>query len=82
MSCTTSQTSAIAAGKKIKERVYILPNRRNVAGSHRLATLMACGVEVKQTDNAFKQCGKVIKPVAYFIDTAQPKGPLCYHHLY
>jgi hypothetical protein len=70
------QTSAIAAGKKNKkERVYILPNRRNVAGGHRLATLMAQhGVEVKQADNAFKQCGKSYQAGAYFIDTAQPKG--------
>tara|TARA_R110000744_G_scaffold160684_2_gene277003 strand:+ start:4420 stop:7119 length:2700 start_codon:yes stop_codon:yes gene_type:complete len=69
------QTSAIKAGKNNKERVYILPNKRNVAGSHRLATLMAQhGVEVKQADNDFKQCGKNYQAGAYFIDTAQPKG--------
>ncbi|MBA6222734.1 peptidase M14 [Colwellia sp. MB02u-18] len=70
------QTSAIGAGKENKkERVYILPNRRNVAGGHRLATLMAQhGVEVKQADKAFKQCGKSYQAGAYFIDTAQPKG--------
>lgn len=69
------QTSAIEAGENNKERVYILPNKRNVAGSHRLATLMAQhGVEVKQADSDFKQCGKSYQAGAYFIDTAQPKG--------
>ena len=69
------QTSAIKAGKNNKERVYILPNKRNVAGSHRLATLMAeHGVEVKQADNDFKHCGKSYQAGAYIIDTAQPKG--------
>ena len=69
------QTSAIKAGKNNKERVYILPNTRNVAGGHRLATLMAQhGVEVKQAQKDFKQCGKNYQAGAYFIDTAQPKG--------
>ena len=69
------QTSAIKTGKNNKERVYILPNIHNVAGSHRLATLMAQhGVEVKQAENDFKQCGKNYQAGAYFIDTAQPKG--------
>ena len=69
------QTSAIKTGKNNKERVYILPNTRNVAGSHRLATLMAQhGVEVKQAEKDFKQCGKNYQAGAYFIDTAQPKG--------
>ncbi|WP_085305605.1 M14 family metallopeptidase [Colwellia polaris] len=69
------QTSAIKAGKNNKERVYILPNKRNVAGNHRLATLMAQhGVEVKQAQKDFKQCGKSYQASAYFIDTAQPKG--------
>jgi hypothetical protein len=70
------QVSAISKGKKNKkERVYILPNKRNRAGNHRLVTLMAQhGVEVKQADDAFKVCGKKYKPGSYFIDTAQPKG--------
>lgn len=70
------QTSAIKEGKENKkERVYILPNKRNIAGNHRLATLMAQhGVEVKQADSAFKQCGENYKAGAYIIDTAQPKG--------
>ncbi|MBA6390661.1 peptidase M14 [Colwellia sp. BRX10-3] len=69
------QTSAIKAGKNSKERVYILPNKRNIAGNHRLATLMAQhGVEVKQANSDFKQCGKSYQAGAYFIDTAQPKG--------
>jgi len=69
------QISAIKAGKNNKERVYVLPNKRNIAGNHRLATLMVQhGVEVKQADSDFKQCGKNYQAGAYFIDTAQPKG--------
>ena len=70
------QVSAIAAGKKHqKERVYILPNKRNRSGNHRLATLMSQhDVEVKQAESDFKVCGKNYQAGAYFIDTAQPKG--------
>jgi len=70
------QVSAITAGKKNKkERVYILPNTRNKAGSHRLATLMAKhGIEVQQAESAFKICGKKYQAGSYLLDTAQPKG--------
>lgn len=70
------QTSAISLGKKHKkERVYILPNIRNKAGNHRLATLMAQhDVEVKKAEKSFKVCGVEYQAGSYFIDTAQPKG--------
>jgi len=70
------QVSAIKEGKQnTKERVYILPNERNVAGNHRLATLMAQhGVEVQQAVSAFQQCGNKYNAGAYIIDAAQPKG--------
>jgi len=70
------QKSAIKEGKNNKKsRVYILPNIKNVAGGHRLATLMAQhDVEVKQADKAFKLCGKTYQAGAYLIDSAQPKG--------
>ena len=70
------QVSAIAKGKSDKkERVFILPNKRDRAASHKLATLMAQhGVEVYQADKSFKACGKNYAAGAYFIDTAQPRG--------
>lgn len=70
------QVSAISTGKKNKkERVYILPNERNRAGNHRLATLMTQhGVEVRQAEDAFKVCGKKYQSGSFYIDTAQPKG--------
>ncbi|MDC8829155.1 M14 family metallopeptidase [Alteromonas gilva] len=70
------QVNAIAAGKNDdEERVYILPNERDRAGTHRLATLMAeHGVEVKQASESFKACGTSYKEGAYIIDTAQPRG--------
>jgi hypothetical protein len=70
------QVSAIAEGKANKnERVYIFPNKRDKAGNHRLATLMAAhGVEVNQADKNFKVCGKHYPAGSYYIDTAQPKG--------
>ena len=70
------QKSAIKEGKNNKKsRVYILPNKRNIAGGHRLATLMAQhDVEVKQADKAFKLCGITYQAGAYLIDSAQPKG--------
>lgn len=70
------QKSAIKEGTNNKKaRVFILPNKRNVAGNHRLATLMAQhDVEVQQVDNVFKLCGKTYQAGAYLIDSAQPKG--------
>lgn len=72
------QVGAIAAGKaNKKERTFILPNKRDKAGNHRLATLMAeHGVEVKQADTNFKACGANYSSGAYFIDSAQPMGRL------
>lgn len=70
------QENAIIDGKNDKnERVFVLPNVRDKAGTHRLATLMAQhGVEVKQATEAFKACGTSYAAGAYFIDTAQPRG--------
>jgi len=70
------QENAIIEGKNDKnERVFILPDVRDKAGTHRLATLMAQhGVEVKQATKDFKACGVAYSAGAYFIDTAQPRG--------
>ena len=70
------QEDAIISGKNDKnERVFILPNVRDKAASHRLATLMAQhGAEVKQATQDFKACGVNYKSGAYYIDTAQPRG--------
>ena len=70
------QKGAIKEGKNNKKsRVFILANKRNVAGNHRLATLMAQhDVEVQQADKVFKLCGKTYQAGAYLIDSAQPKG--------
>lgn len=70
------QVSAIKAGKdNKKERVFIMPNQRNKAGTHRLATLMAQhDVDVFRAKEAFKSCGKSYQAGTYYIDTAQPKG--------
>ena len=69
------QVSAITTGKNNKERTYILPNTKNRAGNHRLATLMAQhDVEVYKADKPFKACGKKYQSGSYYIDTAQPKG--------
>ena len=69
------QVSAIEQGKNNKERVYILPGKRDRAGTHKLATLMAeHGVEVQRAQSAFKVCGKNYQEGTYFIDTAQPRG--------
>lgn len=70
------QVDAINSGKNDKnERVFILPNVRDKAGTHRLATLMAQhGVEVKQASSDFKACGVNYSSGAYYIDTAQPRG--------
>ncbi len=70
------QVSAIAEGKANKtDRVFIMPNIRDKAGNHRLATLMAeHGLEVRQADNSFKACGVNYNTGAYYIDTAQPRG--------
>ena len=70
------QEDAIISGKNDKtERVFILPNQRDKAANHRLATLMAQhGAEVKQAQQDFKACGVSYQAGAYFIDTAQPRG--------
>ena len=69
------QVNAIAVGKDKKERIYILPNQRNKAGTHRLATLMAQhDVDVHRAKEAFTSCGKKYQAGTYFIDSAQPKG--------
>ena len=69
------QVNAISAGEDKKERLYILPNQRNKAGTHRLATLMAQhDVDVHRAKEAFKSCGKKYQAGTYFIDSAQPKG--------
>ena len=70
------QATAIAEGKaNKKERVYIMPNKRDKAGNHRLATLMAeHGLDVRQADKGFKACGVNYSTGAYYIDTAQPRG--------
>jgi len=68
------QQKGIQRGEKSKQRYIILPNKRDTAGNHRLATLLAeHGVEVKQADQAFKSCGKTYQKGAYFIDSAQPR---------
>ncbi|MDP5132275.1 MAG: M14 family metallopeptidase [Paraglaciecola sp.] len=70
------QENAIIEGKNDKtQRVFIMPNVRDKAGTHRLATLMAQhGVEVKQASKDFRACGVNYATGAYFIDTAQPRG--------
>jgi hypothetical protein len=70
------QVDAIASGKADKkERVYLLPIQRDRAGAHKLATLMARhGVEVNQSTESFKACGKGYSAGTYWIDTAQPRG--------
>ncbi|MFT5758381.1 MAG: hypothetical protein ACI9LM_003122 [Alteromonadaceae bacterium] len=70
------QIGAIAEGKaNKKERFFIMSNKRDKAGNHRLARLMAQhGVEVQQADTPFKACGINYPAGAYFIDTAQPRG--------
>jgi hypothetical protein len=70
------QLDAIASGKADKkERVYLLPTQQDRAGAHKLATLMARhGVEVNQTSESFKACGKDYSAGTYWIDTAQPRG--------
>lgn len=70
------QVNAIEAGKKDKkERFYILPNKRDKAGTHRLATLMAGhGVKVIRADEPFKACGKSYSAGAFVLDSAQPRG--------
>lgn len=68
------QQNGIKKGKTSKQRYVILPNTRDSAGNHRLATLMAeHGVAVKQADENFKACGKNYAKGAYFIDSAQPR---------
>lgn len=69
------QVSAIAEGKSQKQRFYILPNTRDVAGNFRLASLLQeHGVEVQQADEKFKACGQDYQAGSYIIDSAQPRG--------
>ena len=69
------QQKAIEAGKDDDERTFIMPNVRDRAATHRLATLMAeHGVEVKQASESFRACGERYKAGAFIIDTAQPRG--------
>lgn len=69
------QLSSIAAGKKSKQRYYILPAQNNREGTHRLATLMAeHGVEVSEAQTDFKACGTEYSNGSFIIDTAQPRG--------
>ncbi|QSX32971.1 peptidase M14 [Shewanella avicenniae] len=69
------QVDAIKAGENDKERSFILPGSDDLAGSHKLATLMAQhGVEVSQADKPFSACGKDYPAGAYVIDSAQPRG--------
>ena len=69
------QQKAIEAGKDDDERTFILPNVRDRAATHRLATLMAeHGVDVKQATESFRACGERYKAGAFIIDTAQPRG--------
>ena len=68
------QKNGIKKGKASKHRYILLPNDRDKAGNHRLATLLAeHGVEVKQADQTFKACGKSYQAGAYVIDSAQPR---------
>ncbi|ABG40347.1 Peptidase M14, carboxypeptidase A [Paraglaciecola sp. T6c] len=70
------QVDAIDAGKSDKkERVFILPNKRDRAGNFKLAKLMTeHGVDVYQTTEKVKLCGETYAPGSYYIDTAQPRG--------
>ncbi|GAC25685.1 secreted protein containing N-terminal Zinc-dependent carboxypeptidase related [Paraglaciecola mesophila KMM 241] len=70
------QVDAIDAGKSDKkERVFILPNKRDRAGNFKLAKLMTeHGVDVYQTTEKVKMCGETYAPGSYYIDTAQPRG--------
>lgn len=69
------QVSAIRKGKSNKQRIYILPNTRDIAGNHKLASLLQeHGVEVQQADEKFKACGKTYQTGAYIVDSAQPRG--------
>ena len=70
------QVDAIDAGKSDKkERVFILPNKRDRAGNFKLAKLMTeHGVDVYQTTEKVKMCGETYAPGSYYIDSAQPRG--------
>ncbi|QHJ09898.1 hypothetical protein FX988_00106 [Paraglaciecola mesophila] len=70
------QIDAIEAGRSDKkERVFILPNKRDRAGHFKLAKLMTeHGVDVYQTTEKVKMCGETYAPGSYYIDTAQPRG--------
>ena len=70
------QSAAINEGKKDKKsRFYIVADKTDRAGSHKLATLMAeHGVDVFRAKRGFKACGTNYPEGAYVIDTAQPRG--------
>ena len=70
------QLGSVEAGKKDRtERFFILPNTRDRAGNHKLATLLARNkVNVHRSTSAFKACGNNYESGAYIVDTAQPRG--------
>jgi hypothetical protein len=69
------QVSAINQGQTNKQRIFILPNTRDLAGNHRLVSLLdEHGVEIQQADDKFNACGKSYKKGAFIIDSAQPRG--------
>lgn len=70
------QKSAIKQGKENKKsRYYILSDKTNRFGSHKLAALMTeHDVEVRVASQDFKVCGQNYSAGTYYIDSAQPKG--------
>ncbi|MDH5435100.1 MAG: M14 family zinc carboxypeptidase, partial [Gammaproteobacteria bacterium] len=70
------QVTAINSGKSDrKERVFVIADKVNRSGAHRLATLMAeHGVVVNKALKPFTSCGKRFDAGSFFIDTAQPRG--------
>lgn len=70
------QLDAIDAGESDKkERLFILPNKRDRAGNFKLAKLMTeHGVDVYETTDKLKLCGVNYAPGSYYIDSAQPRG--------
>ena len=70
------QLDTVEVGKKDKaERFFILPNIRDRAGNHKLATLLARNqVKVHRATETFEACKNDYESGAYIIDTAQPRG--------
>lgn len=70
------QQSSIKQGKEDKKsRYFILSDKTNRFGTHKLAALMTeHDVEVQVATQGFKVCGKQYPSGTYFIDSAQPKG--------